>query len=123
MITADFSKRREYIDYIYRTLGGLSEYQREKICNGVGSGARGWKAVRPPSRIRKLFLRAADFHDLAYYLGGTEQHRAWADAEFFSAVLEAAYTEEGWRRIYARAWAVACINAVRVFGGFSWNRK
>jgi hypothetical protein len=122
MIRAGLS-RREYIAYVYRNLDLLTDSQRAHICNGVGSGAWGWRWFRPSARIRKLFYKASKFHDLAYHYGGSDEYRAWADAEFFGLMLEAAYTEGGWSRARARVGAWVCINAVRVFGGFSWNKK
>lgn len=60
----------------------LTDYAKSKICNGAGP--KGYGLVVPDL----WFENAANYHDLMYTLGGTEEDRLWADKCFLWRMQE-----------------------------------
>ena len=97
---------------------------RKTFDNGVGSKIIILRRFTPPEDIREMFAYAAFVHDVAYWVGGREWHKAQADALFFTLCMDRAYDVEGFRkRLRVRAWAQVAQLAVRVGGetSFEWR--
>lgn len=111
-----------YIGHVCAVRDALTEDERKFFCNGVGSKLAVLKWVKPPHDIQELFKAAADFHDVAYWLGGTPAQKAAADTYFFTLCMQAAYNEPGyWHSLRCRGWAQGCQLAVRIGGEFSFE--
>jgi len=80
------------------------------LLNGCGPQDSGFK---PPDLI---FREACDRHDLAYRIGGTEDHRQAADDEFLDDMLDACEEKSWWVRWWYRWWAWTYYEMVRDYG-------
>lgn len=94
-----------------------------KLWNGVGSDRPIVGAFRPPAWVCNLFGEASQFHDVAYWVGGTDEHREIVDEEFsrrcFDAVLELGW----WQRVKATFWTAVCGDMVRNFGAWVFTKR
>ena len=125
MNTIPITNRWQYINHVDTVFIGLNVEQYESYCNGVGSKHWLLEWAKVPPDIEATFRTASDFHDVAYWLGGTAQQRAWADCEFFARIMEAAYSFEGnyFSQLRLRAWAQLCQLAVRLAGDVTWEHR
>lgn len=81
------------------------------LCNGCG-GKGG--IFNPPDY---MFTASCNHHDLNYWLGGTEEDRKKADAQFLEAMLHDAEAAPWWKRWWLKGAAWRYYAAVRLVGG------
>lgn len=93
------------------------------FCNGVGSQLTLLKWFRPPAWICKLFHAASVFHDVACRVGGTEEHKEVADEEFGVRSWKAVSHLGFFKRKYAMLWMNLDDDALKNFGGFSFEYR
>lgn len=114
------------MEYLRRVDNAFQTLPLGEICNGVGSKLIWLRIFQCPSDIAELFREAADWHDVAYYVGGGRVEKMYADTEFFNQMMEAVYEVEcGWlARWRLRLWAYTCYTAVRLGGelAFNWTK-
>jgi hypothetical protein len=95
-------------------------------CNGIGANWM-WSNLRDMlSVFNPTLVLAADIHDCAYELGGTEEDREIADNAFLSNALKLANHKYGWYnplRYRVRKQAFKFYSLLRVFGKFAFNYK
>lgn len=121
--------RSEYIEFVDSQLRVVNSdlfslEDQARVCNGVGSRMILLRLFTVPDDIELLFSPAADWHDVAYCCGGGEQHRAYADTEFYIRVIDAAYDVKGfYPRLRARIWSLNCLLAVRIGGELSFEYR
>lgn len=120
----DMTKELEHIQKIDSiVLELVLRKELRKLWNGVGSDRPLVGLFRPPAWICNLFGEASQFHDVAYWVGGTNEHREISDKEFerrcFDAMLEL-----GWlSRLKAHFWTAVCGDMVRNFGGWVFTLR
>ena len=100
------------------TLDGLTpdqyKYFKENIYNGVGS--RDF-ALDPHDLI---FKKAAEYHDFAYWRGGTEQDRKEADKRFKRDCVDAAWNQKARSFLFYISAAYIYYYAVKFLGKYSF---
>lgn len=111
------------LEYIRSVDSAMLELDLDAICNGVGSKLALLRIFRCPADVAELFRSAADWHDVAYYLGGDGETKMFADTEFFCAMMQAVYALNVgfFARLRLRLWAYLCYTAVRIGGEFCFN--
>jgi hypothetical protein len=95
----------------------LTVEERRALSNGCG-GKGGW--FDPPDYI---FTASCDWHDINYWLGGSEADRKKADGQFLDAMLFDAQDAPWYLRWWYKAAAWRYYSAVRFFGGAFFNYR
>jgi hypothetical protein len=115
------------MEYLRRVDEAHNVLPLDNICNGVGSKLLWLRIFRCPPDIAELFEEAANWHDVAYYLGGGAVEKMYADTAFFNYLMEAVYGVDcSWAaRWRLRLWAYLCYTAVRLGGelAFNWTKE
>jgi len=70
-----------------------------------------------------VFKTACKKHDCAYHLGGTKEHKKWADKLFYDNMCLAVKKESKWLRWWYYGWAKIYVKAVSNFGGSSFKSR
>lgn len=114
-----------YIDSVTTTLWGLTPTERKAFCNGFGSELRGLRifTYAIPEYYRITFTSPADWHDIAYNMGGREWHRDVADNYFLKLMIETAVSLPLAQVPEALMWCMAAWKAVVYGGRFSFEYR
>lgn len=117
-------QEREHIQRIDAiVLELVKRKELRKLWNGVGSERPILNAFKPPLWVCNLFAEASQFHDVGYWVGGTEWHREAVDQEFerrcFDAMLDLGF----WQRLRAKFWVGLCGDLVRNFGALAFTLR
>lgn len=90
-----------------------------RLCNGMGPrGGVGFKilwAFLIIIQIGKYFLEASNNHDVRCFAGGSEKDREDVDRAFLSEMLDVVSGFSGWRKRYARFFALRAFELVNEF--------
>lgn len=111
------------LEYIRSVDTAMVQLDTSKICNGVGSKLAILRIFRCPPDVSALFEGAADWHDVAYHLGGDGEAKMYADTEFFCQMMQMVYDMDVgfFARLRLRFWAYLAYTAVRIGGEFAFN--
>lgn len=108
-----------YIPHVDRIIEQLTESEIAAFYNGMGSELAFFRLFSLPAYYRMLFEPAVIFHDVAYFVGGTESNRDEVDAEFYRRCLELSKKAPG--RLRSAAWARIAFYAVTLGGSISFE--
>lgn len=95
----------------------------ELFWNGVGSNKRFLRLFKPPHWVRELFADASIFHDVAYLVGGNEEHQEIADVEFGVRCWRAVSHLNFLQRKFAMLWMNINDDALKNFGLYAFDRR
>lgn len=111
---------REAISYITKVMNLLSADELNSFYNGCGSSIHVLRMFRLPDIYAKKFKTCCDWHDIAYWVGGSWEDRAAYDKEFYRRLKSACGKE-----LKSRFWAWVCYCAVRDggFASFEYGKK
>jgi hypothetical protein len=104
-----------HIDYITECYLSLNLKERKCLCNGCGSKLIFLKIFKIPFG---WFTSACNWHDVGYWIGGNEEHRAIVDNYFLFLMKQECGLNPIKHFIATRAY-----NAVRVAGSLSFNSR
>jgi|TARA_Y100000296_G_C5177394_1_gene260914 uncharacterized cysteine cluster protein YcgN (CxxCxxCC family) len=107
----DFYRKRDALKF-----SKLTEFEKNKICNGCG-GKGGW--IKAPSWI--FATASCDHHDFNYWMGYEEPHRVKADLAFYLAMKKDIRNLPWWRKPLAYVCAMSFYRAVRIAGSKFFN--
>jgi hypothetical protein len=97
-----------------------------KKCNGIGAEWM-WDNLRDIiSTMNPTLVLAADIHDCAYELGGTEDDREFADLSFLENAIKLAEYKYAWYnpiRYRVKKQAYKFYSLLKVFGKYAFNYK
>lgn len=78
-------------------------------------------------RIGRYFRLASNNHDVRCFAGGTEEDRTAVDRAFLTEMLDVAMQFQGWKRRYARFFALRAFELVNEFeddvGAWTYRSK
>lgn len=85
-----YDNESQHRSFIKAATHHLSDEQLGALWNGVGSSypLLRWADDLIPKKYKRCMLNASKYHDVAYYLGGTEAHRKVADELFYRVTLD-----------------------------------
>ena len=113
----------EHINRCYQVLEELTPAQLAILWNGVGSSQPVISFFKPPRWIMELFAEASKFHDVAYYIGGTDEHQELVDREFaercFGRTMNLGWLKR-WRALW---WVKTDDDILRNFGSLAFTRR
>lgn len=109
---------KEHVAYVDAMCRLLKAEERNELVNGCGSGKFFLRVFKPPRRYCQMFFICCNWHDIGYYIGGTELHRKYVDTHFYQECVRTAGLSLG-----GQFWAIMMWRAVRRGGKFTFEHR